>query len=96
MTDKKISLEKRELMGKRNLLTKAIEKADMIAQFFKDVKEISEDSGISEDYLKEWVLGELKQVFNVAPLEVNSDSDEDEDEDDKVEETEEYMTKETL
>ena len=30
------------------------------------------------------------------PLEVNSDSDEDEDEDDKVEETEEYMTKETL
>lgn len=95
MVEKKISLEKRELMAKRNLLTKAIERADVVMQFLKDLKEIAKDSGIAEDYLKDWVFGELKQVFNIGPTEMDEETD-DVAEEDVEEEADEEDTAEEI
>lgn len=80
MTEKKIPIEKRILMSKRNLLKEAIPYMDPILEFRSKVKAISDDGDLNFAYCWDWVLEEMGLTGTTADLSEDDDDDDDDEE----------------
>lgn len=95
MIEQKLSIEKREVMAKRNILSALVPVVDHLTKFNSEVKNAAKDAGLSEDYLRKWVKEELSSLDLIMfsdPISEDTDEDEDDSEEADIDDDEDDDT----